>query len=195
MPHQIKLYLMKKVQLISKILHFVCRVLLVLYGLTFLHALIAIVFKTSSLNIIEEGKRFEIYYPLCKVSFLIGYFEKGYIIFGFLMILGLYAFFFNLLGNFFKAFSSKKLFIEQNHKYMIWFSYANLGLPILAIILASFSFPITREIQVLGALHVLLGVFAYFLSAIFNQGFFTGTIAFIHATDLRNAGMTFVDDQ
>jgi hypothetical protein len=167
--YQIKIH-MNKVRLISRILYIICKVLLVGYGLTFLHALIALVFKTSSLNIIEDGKRFEIYFPFGKVSFLIGYFEKGYIIFGFLMVLGLYAIFFYLLGNFFKAFASEKLFTIQNLKYVNWFSYSNLILPILALILASLVMPIEDEISALAMMHILLGVFAYFLAALFQQG-------------------------
>ncbi len=161
---------MNKVRFISKILYLICKVLLIGYGLSFLHALIALTFKTSSLNIIDEGKRFEIYFPFGKVSFLIGYFEKGYIIFGFLMVLGLYAIFFHLLSNFFKAFASEKLFSIQNLKYLNWFSYSNLTVPIIAVLMASFVMPIEDEISALALMHVLLGVFAYFLAAIFQQG-------------------------
>ncbi len=161
---------MKQVRILSKVLYWFSIILLALYGSTFLHAFIALTFKTSSLNIIDNGTRFEIYYPFAKVSFLIGYFEKGYIIFGFLLVLAFYALFFYLLARFFKAFTADKLFTLENYKAVKWFSYANLILPLVGAFLSSFYFPLESEIYILVGLHVLLGIFAYFLAAIFMQG-------------------------
>jgi hypothetical protein len=45
-----------------------------------------------------------------------------------------------------------------------------LALPIIALILASLAIPIEGGVTALAFMHVLLGVFAYFLAAIFKQG-------------------------
>ncbi|WP_337044987.1 DUF2975 domain-containing protein [Emticicia sp. 17c] len=93
-----------------------------------------------------------------------------YIVFDFLSPLGLYGLFFLLSSNVFKVFFQPKLFSQWGVRQLQLFYVANLCLPALTIMLASI-FSLVDDIAIiLIVLHFILGVFAYFLSAIFKQG-------------------------
>ncbi|MCU0340249.1 MAG: DUF2975 domain-containing protein [Spirosomaceae bacterium] len=118
----------------------------------------------------QSNTRFKICYPFTQKPFLLGIYEPNYIAFGFLIPIALYGLFFWLLSNFFKAFAQKKLFTSENYHSLRRFYVANLILPITTLIVASFFIEIEEIAEVMVAFHVLLGIFTYFIAAIFHQG-------------------------
>lgn len=161
-------YSMKSVRLVSKFLFLITRIAATGYFLSFL--LSAIAFATNwNLNLIDEQRRFEIYYPFTKSPYLLGEFNQGYILM-FLLLLGLYAIFFYLAGNVFKVFTYQKLFTTNGILQLKRFYLGNFIFPSLAILFISFFYHLDSPVEIFVMLHALLGVFTYFLAAIFKQG-------------------------
>ncbi|TDO20055.1 DUF2975 domain-containing protein [Pedobacter duraquae] len=159
---------MQTVRLISRLLFIITRAAAVGYLLSFL--LSAAALSTGwSLNIIENGSRFQVCYPFTAEPYLLGENNRGYIL-GFLMLLGLYALFFYLVGNVFRVFTHEKLFTKEGIRHLKIFYLGNLVLPVLAVIIIAPFYPVYNEMKILVVLHALLGVFSYFISAIFTQG-------------------------
>jgi hypothetical protein len=161
---------MKPVQLISKILFYITRLLGVLYLTTSVYTAIALVFKTSALSITEEGKRFKIFYPFTQKPFLLGDYNPIYIVFEFTGVMFCYGLFFWLLSGVFNTFSQKKLFTEKGYKSLKWFYRFNLIIPPLALFLFGLYSKIAEPISVIALLHCISGIFAFFLAAIFKHG-------------------------
>lgn len=88
---------------------------------------------------------------------------------GFLIFYGVFFFMLSLI---FKTFSAEKLFTEKAIKHLKWFTILNLVLPfvypISAIILKN---RISMDDLAPGLLHIGLGIFAWFIVAIFRLGF------------------------
>lgn len=159
---------MKTVRVVSRILFIVTRLVSVCYLASFL--LSAVAFATGwSLNIIDQGRRFEVCYPFSNVPYLLGEYNGGYILM-FLLLLGLYALFFFLVGNVFTVFTQSKLFTEHAIKQLKIFYAANLVLPLTATFIISPFYNVDSPVEILIALHALLGIFTYFMAAIFGQG-------------------------
>lgn len=160
---------MKNVKTISKILFYLTRFSAVIYCWMAVHSLVALL-TGWSLILHESNTRFKICWPFTQKPFLLGIYDWNYMAFGFLIPIALYGLFFGLLSNFFKVFSQAKLFTVENHLHLRRFYLANLIIPILTLILASIFIEIEEEAEVLVAFHALLGIFAFFIAAIFQQG-------------------------
>jgi Protein of unknown function (DUF2975) len=160
---------MKSTRLLSKVLFYVTRLLSVIYfGMS---ALSLIALTTGwSLKIKDEGKHFQVCFPFTQNPFLLGDNNLPYMIFDFLLPIGLYGLFFLLVSNVFKVFFQPKLFTEYGVKHLKRFYLANLILPISTIILSTFFVETDDAAFVLIVLHAILGVFAFLLAAIFKQG-------------------------
>ena len=80
-----------------------------------------------------------------------------------------YGIFFWLLSNVFHSFKQEPLFTKQDVDSLIAFTVANVLIPF------SVAWGIFRNdgdaAVVIIALHLILGVFSYFMTAIFQQGF------------------------
>ena len=162
--------MMQNVKTVSKILFYVTRFLAILYFSISAHSIISLLTKWS-LTTKDDGKYFQICYPFTQKPFLVGNNNLGYMIFNFLLPLSLYGLFFLLVSNVFKVFFQPKLFTLNGIKHLKWFYLANLILPSLSVLLASiFTNEVEDPFEFLIMIHFILGVFAYFLSAIFNQG-------------------------
>lgn len=159
---------MKTVRVVSRVLFIITRVVSLGYLLSFL--LSAIAFASGwSLNIIDQGRRFEVCYPFTHQPYLLGEYNSGYMMM-MLLLLGLYALFFFLVSNVFNVFTQTKLFTEHGIRQLKWFYSGNLILPLTAVFILSPFYNIESPVEILVALHALLGVFTYFLAAIFEQG-------------------------
>ncbi len=160
---------MKPVRLIASILSMVSKVLAAGYFLSFLLSLIALT-TGWSLHIIDSGRRFEICYPSTDTPFLLGEYNSGYMVM-FLLLLGLYALFFLLVGNVFSVFTKTKLFTAYGIRHLTAFYLGNLILPGVAAVLIAFLYHVESPLAILVVLHMLLGVFSYFMAAIFREGY------------------------
>jgi len=161
---------MNNVKLLSKILLVISRLLSLLYFLIFTYALITLVGRSGALNISKDGKFFEILIPLTRIPFLLGFYNQQYIWLEFLPIFLLYALFFLLLSYIFYVFAQDKLFTYKGYNYLRIFYVANFTVPLFMLLLTEFLAEASFDSWALVGMHILLGIFIYFMAAIFNQG-------------------------
>lgn len=159
---------MKTVRFVARSLLAFSRILAVGYALSFLLSLLALS-SGWSLNVFAENQRFEILFPFTRVAYLLGEYNQGYILM-FLLLLGLYSLFFFLVGNVFKVFTQPKLFTAYGVRQLRTFYLGNLLMPVCAGTLIGFCYGIESPMVILIILHMILGVFTYFMAVIFEQG-------------------------
>ncbi|RYF89554.1 MAG: DUF2975 domain-containing protein [Chitinophagaceae bacterium] len=75
-----------------------------------------------------------------------------------------------LLSQVFKTFTQKKLFTQTGINHLQRFYLANLILPGIAYIVLLLVNEEAEDVFMLVMLHAIIGVFAYFIAAIFRQG-------------------------
>jgi hypothetical protein len=117
-----------------------------------------------------NGAYMHIHYPFTQVPFLNIDNNIPYIIFEFLLPLGLYGFFFWLTGNVFKAFCQPRLFTSFGVKQLRNFYLANFAIPLPALLLSSVFAETDGVAFALVVVHSILGIFVYFMAVIFMQG-------------------------
>jgi hypothetical protein len=159
---------MKSVRLVSTILFYLSRVLAWGYGLSCLYAGFCLA-TGICLQLNETGTRFAVLFPFSGPPFLLGDFD-GAFIFEMLLLLGLYGLFFWLLGNVFRTFSRPKLFTERGVRDLRYFYLGNWILPGLTTLVLAIVSGVGDVAQAFIVLHGLLGVFTFFMAAIFQQG-------------------------
>jgi hypothetical protein len=160
---------MNSVKIVSRILFYITRVLSFAY---FFSALLSVFALTTGLGLgfSKEKKYFHVFYPFTKIPFLIGDYNIPYIVFTFLLPISLYGLFFLLVSNVFKVFFQPRLFTQYGIGRLKGFYLANLIIPGVTILLTSIFTEVDDAAVVFIALHFILGVFAFFLAAIFKQG-------------------------
>lgn len=160
---------MQKTKIISKVLYYISRIFAILYLGTVVYATISLLSGWSTKEY-GDGNFIHILYPFTDRPFLNIDNNLHYILFSFLLPIGLYGLFFWLTGNVLKIFYQPKLFTVSGVRNLRIFYLANLILPILSLIISSVFVAIENIIIALVAVHFVLGIFAYFLAAIFKQG-------------------------
>lgn len=158
---------MKKTKIISKILYALTRSLAWIYLVIGLYGTFAWITKT---NIQTADTTTVINYPFTDISFLILENNQSYFLFAFLLPASSYMLFFWLLSNVFRVFYRNKLFTNPNIAHLKRFYLANIILPIVLVAFSSFFIEIEKGIFVIVALHLVLGIFIFIISEIFNQG-------------------------
>ncbi len=160
---------MKLVRVISTIGFYLTKIIAIGYIATAFHVLSSAVLKLSTFKLLENN-RFAIYYPFTSKNFLLGSENTTVYIFEMVTLLLFYGIFFWLLGNVFKTFRQKKLFTLQGVKHLKWVYVFNIFIcPILFALLIAISVEDIPYLPLLFA-HVIIGTFALFLVAIFEQG-------------------------
>lgn len=160
---------MKLVRFISAILFYLARILAIGYLVTALHLFISVVFKLSTFKILENN-RFAIYYPFTEKKFLLGSEYTFSYVTEMVSILAFYGLFFWMLGSVFQTFRKKPLFTKQGIRNLKGFVVINLVIsPLLFGFLSLFSNEDMPFFPMIIA-HGIIGVFAYFLTAIFKEG-------------------------
>lgn len=160
---------MNNVKLVSKILFYLTFFISFSYYMMAAHSAIALL-TGWSLKFKDNGKFFQVCFPFTKTPVLNGDNNLPYIFLEFLIPLSLYGLFFSLLANVFKVFFQPRLFTELGIKHLKRFYLGNFIVPGIMVLLVSFiDNPDSDGIAVI-VLHAIIGVFAYFLAAIFKQG-------------------------
>lgn len=160
---------MKLVRIIASFLFVLVRIVALFYLLTAIYALINCLFEGPFFEKMENN-RFAINFPFTTQHFLLG--SEYTLEYAAEMVLGLalYGFFFLLLSNVFKTFKQERLFTKEGLKNLKQFYQFNLLLyPVAAILWSLFSvedFPFFAMIVA----HAIMGVFIFFMAAIFQQG-------------------------
>ncbi len=169
MPRHYKLKSMQRAKLISKILFYFTRGFAIIYFGIALYSAVCLLTGWSVADY-EEGKYFHIFYPLTTRTLMNVDNNTPYILFEFLIPLILYGLFFLLASNVFRVFHRPRLFTRYGIKQLQNFYLANWILPVSAIILAWIFASVEDFAFALAVIHFILGIFVYFLSAIFKQG-------------------------
>ncbi|MGH2664350.1 hypothetical protein [Flavobacterium sp.] len=160
---------MKLVRIISTILFYLARILAIGYLLTAFHLLVSVVFKLPTFQLLEKN-RFEIYYPFTDKKFLLGSDYSFNYVTEMVLIIGFYGLFFWMLGSVFSTFKQKPLFTKQGIRSLKVFCVINLLIsPLLFSFLSVFSIEDMPFFAMIIA-HGIIGVFTYFLWAIFREG-------------------------
>jgi hypothetical protein len=160
---------MKLVRIIAAIGLYLTRIISIGYVITALYVLCSVILKLPSFRVLEN-KRFAIDYPFTSKHFLLGSENTATYIFEMIAVIIFYGVFFWLLSNVFKTFRQQKLFTTQGVKHLKWFYAFNLFIcPVLFTILSFYSMEDYPYVPMIIA-HVILGIFAVFLAAIFEQG-------------------------
>lgn len=162
-------YNMKPVRLVARVLYYVSLVLCFFYTLAGLYVAYATITRSSSFKLIEDGKKFMVSAPFGERPYFIGDNYTGYMV-QMVSLLLLYGLFFWLLSQVFKVFTQKKLFTQTGINHLQRFYLANLIIPGVAYILLLVTNEEAEDVFMLVMLHAVIGVFAYFIAAIFKQG-------------------------
>ena len=160
---------MKLVRFISTILFYLARILAIGYLLTAFHLFVSVVFKLPTFKLMEHN-RFAIYYPFTEKKFLLGSEYTFSYVTEMVLIIGFYGLFFWMLGSVFQTFRQKPLFTKNGIRNLKIFCIVNLIIsPVLFGLLSVFSTEDMPFFPMITA-HGIIGVFAYFLTAIFREG-------------------------
>ena len=160
---------MTSVRILARILFYLSRVLCFLYFGMALFSLIAFTCGWG-LNVVDEGQHFQVYLPFTHTPMLLGDYNTTYIVFYFLVPLIFYGLFFLLLGNVFRVFYQPRLFTAKAVRHLQVFYLGNFIVPLLVMLSTALFATLDEMHIVLTALHYVVGIFAYFLAAIFRQG-------------------------
>lgn len=160
---------MRRTKIISKILFYLCRALALGYLLMIVYAVVCLL---TGWNVRpgEEGTYVDILFPFSNSVFLIIDHTPAYIAFSFLLPLVLYSLFFWLASEVFKVFHQPRLFSSHNIVHLRRFYLFNVIIPGAAAILSRPFTTVEKDVWLLVVLHFFLGIFIYFLAAIFTQG-------------------------
>ncbi|MDY8135072.1 DUF2975 domain-containing protein [Aquimarina sp. 2201CG5-10] len=152
---------------LSTILFYSTRLITIGYGIFLILIIISLI---SNNFIITETNDIQIKIPFTNSVIKGDYSLKTLI--GILCFLIFYASFFYTLSLIFKTFGAEKLFTEEAIKYLKRFTILNLILPVAYILIgAIINSSITPDDVVPGLLHIGLGIFSWFIAAIFTLGF------------------------
>lgn len=156
-------------RMISKLVAFLFLLLGGAYGLVSIYALVCL-FTGWNVVPFGEGKQLNILYPFSAKPFLILDNNGPYIVFSFLLPFLLYTVFFFLTARMFGVFKRSRLFTAPNHLQLKRFYVFNLLVPPLSVAVAFFFVEIEFIIAILLVLHLIMGIFVWFVAAIFKQG-------------------------
>ena len=164
---------MKTVRLTAGILFYISRLGAILFLVTALYATIVVLlyYFTGAqwLPIQISDQHFIIFYPFTQKAFLLGDYTTSFLFTNFFTIV-FYGFFLWLLSDVFRAFRQPKLFTQKGVTRLSRFYITNLVVPILFLLLVLvFQNEMTDLIRIM-FLHLVIGVFAYFMATIFKQG-------------------------
>jgi hypothetical protein len=164
---------MQTVKLLAKVLYHLTRILAVIYSAVGLYAVIVILLykltSSASVPINIADQKFTIYLPFSKIPFLLGDYASYYLL-PMLLLVCFYSIFFWLLSGVFSAFKQAKLFVPKGIVQLSRFYKSNLIIPAIILIVSIICNYGVGDMITLTFLHMVLGVFAFFMAVMFKQG-------------------------
>jgi len=160
---------MKTTRIISVLLFYFVRIISFFYLATTIHIVLSTIFKLSSLKFLENN-RFAVCYPFTEKHFILGSEYTFSYITEMITILTFYSIFFYLLSNVFKTFKQTKLFTYQGVLNLKRFYIINLIIAPLFLIIVSINSGEDYPYFAIIAAHCIIGIFAFFIASIFQQG-------------------------
>lgn len=163
---------MKSVRNLSTILFYLVKIMSLLFLLVGSYAMLVLLcywvgVQTAPIQV--NGDHFTIFYPFTQIPFLLGDYSTSYLSLS-ISIMFLYGIFLWLLANVFLVFTKQKIFIPANMRRLKIFYLFNLFAPLLYIILLIILKEQLRDAFVIIFLHLMLSVFIFFMTTIFQQG-------------------------
>ena len=124
----------------------------------------------SGLPVSGEGSGvLTIFYPFTEKPFLLIDTDRSFLITSSLVVI-FYGIFLVLLTRVFDAFRQERLFTPKGVRSLTSFYAANFLLPIAAIVVLLATGEPIGDLIIITVLHFILGIFIYFMTAIFKQG-------------------------
>ena len=164
---------MRTVRLTAAILYYVSRFAAFLFLGTAAYATAVVLLSLGTagswLPIEVTDSYFTIFYPFTRKPFLLGDYTLSYL-FTYLFTITFYGFFLWLLSGVFYAFRQPKLFTERGVVQLSRFYLTNLVVPFVFLLLLFVFKDEVKDLVRIMFLHLVIGVFAYFMAAIFKQG-------------------------
>lgn len=167
---------MKAVRPVASVLYYLSRILSLLLLVSAGYATtIVLVYKAHPSGALPfrvfDDKTFQLFYPFTHKPFLLGDYTAAYLVSNGLTI-AFYGLFLWMLGDVFKTFRQTRLFTPRGVLRLSRFYMLNLVVPfIFLLLLAIFGQEIIDIVRII-LLHLVIGVFAFFMAAIFRQGLF-----------------------
>ncbi|ANE49618.1 DUF2975 domain-containing protein [Flavisolibacter tropicus] len=165
---------MRSVRLLAGILYYLSRIfsVMVLSITVYATATILLYEMNSSFSlpfrVLEDGS-FKLFLPFTQTTFLLGDYTSSYLV-SYLMMLAFYGLFLWLLADVFHAFKQPRLFTPKGVVRLTRFYLTNIIVPFVFIFLLIVFGNELLDIVRITLLHFVIGVFAYFIAAIFKQG-------------------------
>lgn len=164
---------MKIVRPLASVLYYLSRIGATLLLVTGVYAtgvvLLYYYTSVSGLPIETSERHFTIFLPFTKTPFLLGDYTGSFLFTNLFTIL-FYGFFLWMLSGVFHAFRQQKLFTYKGVIQLSRFYIINLMMPVLFLLLLIFFRNETSDLIRIMFLHLVIGVFAFFMAAIFKQG-------------------------
>jgi hypothetical protein len=163
---------MKPVRFISTILFYISRIATLVVTAIAVYALAIIFLYANGVHAVPmevSGNTFTIFLPFSRIPFLLGDYTASYLVSN-LTTVAFYAIFLWLLGDVFHAFRQPKLFTRRGVGQLSRFYKTNLLMPFVFLsFLILFGHEFIDLLRII-LLHLVIGVFAFFMAAIFRQG-------------------------
>lgn len=118
---------------------------------------------------VERDNGFRIFYPFTRTTFLLGDYTISFVVTYFLTM-AFYGVFLLLLSGVFQAFKGPRLFTKKGVLQLSRFYLTNLLVPLLFLLLITVFRTEAGDFVRIMFLHLVIGVFAFFMAAIFKQG-------------------------
>lgn len=165
---------MKPVRFIAGILYYLSKVLAILIFAVAAYAAVVLLLHLNNPDgplpvKIFNNERFVIFYPFTQTPFLLGDYTASYLVSN-LLTITFYGLFLWLLAGVFHAFKQQKIFTRKGMLQLSVFYIVNLIVPFLFVALLFVFGQEVLDIVRIILLHLVIGVFAFFMSAIFKQG-------------------------
>jgi hypothetical protein len=164
---------MERIRGLARLLFYLSRLMSFFCLAIAAYALVIITLSTQTnmkgLPVALSNGGFTIFLPFSRIPFLVGDNSVSYI-FTSLSIVTLYGIFLWLLGSVFSVFMQKKIFIPKSVKRLKHFYLFNFFVPVIYIICLILFAQEIRDALVIAFLHLMIGVFIYFMAIIFQQG-------------------------
>ncbi len=166
--------LMKTVRHAATILFYLSRIMAVIVFVITLYALTVILLSLKNLSpslpiAITDDGTFRIFYPFTQTPFLLGDYTSSYLVSN-LSIIAFYSLFLWLLSGVFHAFKQPRLFTQRGVMQLSRFYITNLIVPLIFLVLLAVFGEELLDIFTITLLHLVIGIFALFMAAIFKQG-------------------------
>lgn len=165
---------MKTARFTARILHIITKIAAIIVLAVSIYAISVVLLYVSGLNInlpmtVLNDRSFRIFYPFTDSPFLLGDYTSAYLTSN-LFAIAFYGLFLWLLSDVFHALKQSKLFTSRGVKQLSRFYLMNLLVPVVFIFLLLWFGNEVADIVRIIMLHLVIGVFAYFMAAIFRQG-------------------------